>query len=323
METLYYVKSKKIINSNGSYYITPLLEVMPPNVGIFICLEDDEIYLQTSYVSQDQAMAIKLLLGDLFDCIVTGYSTPPDIQPDITPEEPKITNPDITPKSEPLQYNYGRVTSPTGLNIRATADLEGNKVGVLEHGQRFKVDTTFINEQWVKITMPCDGYIYKEFTSFSDTPNTVSQNLINFTASWEGFSSTPYKDAGGNWTVGFGDCTYGVEPAPVTYQQALTNLESTLNTLAGQVHNLTNDLNLNQAEFDSLVDFSYNLGLGSLKYSEETPGLLSAIIKCENNQTVLNDFVAWDHCDGRELLGLKRRRIAEAQMFVSGQYNNN
>ena len=322
MKTLYYVKSKKLVNDNGSYYITPLLEVMPPNVGIFVCLEEDQIYLQTSYVSQDQAMAIKLLLGDLFDCIVTGYSTPPDIQPDITPGEPKITKPDITPK-KPLQYNYGRVTSPTGLNIRAAADLNAAKVGVLEGGQRFKVDTSFVNDEWVKITMPCDGYIYKEFTSFSDTPVTVSNNLINFTASWEGFSSTPYKDAGGNWTVGFGDCTYGVEPAPVTYQQALTTLENTLNTLAGQVHNLTNDLNLNQSEFDSLVDFSYNLGLGSLKYSEETPGLLSAIIKCENNQTVLNDFVAWDHCDGRELLGLKRRRIAEAQMFVSGQYNNN
>lgn len=319
MSNYKFIKSKELSVENGYYYITPLLEVMPSNIGLFIKSIGDKTYLQTSYINDVQAKAIELLMGDLFGEVV-----------DVDLASTKISNNqtgEVAPQPKPKEvniYNYGWVNSPTGLYIRTEPNLKtGGRAGVLDAGQRFKVDNSFINTDWIKIVEPIAGYIYKEYTSYSYTPKTISQRLVDFTASWEGFSGTPYRDAGGNWTVGFGDCTYNVEPSPVTYQQAWNTLETTLNELAGQVYEITKDMDLNQAQFDALVDFAYNLGVNSLTYSENTNGLVRAILECSNNQIILNDFIAWDNCDGEQLLGLKRRRIAESQMFLTGQYNKN
>lgn len=331
-----FIKTKPIPKDNGFYYLTPLLISIPANVGIFIkCIDENNVYLQTAYITDVQAEALVKILGDN---VAEVYTEDLDYVPPTTLHfESDKTNLDSVkatkelikktediPEEPPITYNYGYTNSPTGLYIRRQPSLtEGTNIGVLESGQRFEVDKSYINKDWIKITKPHAGYVYKQYTSFSNTPATISQRLVDFTASWEGFSPTPYKDAGGNWTVGFGDCTYGVEPAPVTYKQAWTNLENTLNTLATKVYDLTQDLDLNQSQFDSLVDFAYNLGINALTYSKNSGGLLAAIINCDSNQVILNDFIAWDHCDGRELLGLKRRRIAESNMFTDEQYNKN
>lgn len=328
-----FIKTKAISIDKGYYYITPILEIMPPSIGLFIKIDNESVYLQTSYITEEQALAVQELMGELFGEIITVDLDDSAIVKAIDSghKTGEIENKDLGPiKKEnievqtPIEYDYGWINSSTGLYIRTEPNLkEAGCAGVLDCGQRFKVDKSFVNSEWIKIIDPIAGYIYREYTSFSNTPQTISQRLVDFTASWEGFSSGPYRDAGGNWTVGFGDCTYNVEPAPVTYQAAWNNLESTLNNLATQVYEITKGMDLNQAQFDSLVDFAYNLGANSLTYSENTDGLLSAILKCNNNQVVLNDFIAWDHCDGQQLLGLKRRRIAESQMFLSGQYNKN
>lgn len=257
-------------------------------------------FITKESTTNEQITAIKALIGDLFETI--------------TVEQPPAA----------IMYNYGSIVSPTGLYIRTSPNLEnGGIAGLLDYGQRFKVDNNYNDPKWLKILEPTAGYIYKEYAAFNETPKTISQKLVDFTASWEGFSATPYRDAGGNWTVGFGDCTYNVEPASVSYQEAWNNLESTLDNLAPQVYEIVKDMNLNQPQFDSLVDFAYNLGVSSLTYSENSDGLLSAVLKCSNNQIIQADFVAWDNCNGQPLLGLKRRRIAESDMFLNGNYNQN
>lgn len=213
--------------------------------------------------------------------------------------------------------SYGTTISSCGLNIRSENNETCNIIGVLDFGQRFKILEE--TKDWYHISHPLDGYIYKLYTQVSQTPSTVSENLIKFTASWEGFSATPYQDAGGNWTVGFGECTYNKKPEPVTYQQALEMLTTTLNSLAQQISNSLGQYNLTQYQLDALVDFSYNLGFNALMESD----LVANLETCDNNSIIKGDFTAWSYCDGEELYGLLRRRKAEYQMFLFAEYNNN
>lgn len=221
-------------------------------------------------------------------------------------------------KNQEPQIKWGRTTAEAGLNIRAEGDINAQIVNVLDYGQRFHIVGE--NDKWYEIDKPCNGWIYKEYTSLSNTPHTISDNLLQFTKSWEGFSATPYQDAGGNWTIGYGICTYNQRPDyTMTEAEASQQLENTLNDLASQLYEVVGEYDLNQSEFDSLVDFSYNLGLEALRSST----LLRNINACKNNSTLMEDFRMWSYCDGRALEGLLRRRTAEAQMWLYGQYNNN
>ena len=247
----------------------------------------------------------------------------PEIAP-VEQAEEKSPTVEIAPqiKTESCLFNYGWCTSPLGLNIRETTDLECKVIGVLDNGQRFKIENVIeANEKrWYEISLPMKGFIDAEFTAVCEDTTEVNEDLINFTASWESFRPRAYRDAGGEWTIGFGDCTFDDEPTyTVTYDEAWNTLKTTLNNFASQVAELTQGLNLNQNEFNALVDFCYNLGVRSLKESN----LFQYIKECQSNAVIIPAFDIWDGCDGRQLEGLERRRQAEANMFLYGQYDNN
>lgn len=227
---------------------------------------------------------------------------------------------DVVAPQEPQEqlFNYGWCTSPIGLYIRSSAGKEGETIGVLDNGQRFKI-VNKING-WYEISSPVHGFIDAEFTEVSTDVTRIDEKLVNFTASWESFRSEPYKDARGYWTIGFGHCCYNEKPDyTLTLEQALKLLREDLMQFQNQVAELTQGLNLNQNQFNSLVDFCYNLGANSLKDSD----LLQNIIECLNNAIITADFTAWSYAGEEFLEGLKRRRQAEAEMFLYGQYNNN
>lgn len=146
---------------------------------------------------------------------------------------------------------------------------------------------------------------------------TAPSDLINFTASYEGFSATPYWSGG--WTVGFGQNYGNTYPDNVTYQEALNTLQNSLTTYMSQVKSLTQGCNLNQNQINALTDFAYNLGIGSLENSQ----LLQDIKNGNTNaSTIMTDFQSWSYIGGSFSSGLYARRTAEAQMFLYGQYND-
>lgn len=212
---------------------------------------------------------------------------------------------------------YGSIVSQGSCNIYSSPN-NSSIIGTLEVGQRFYISS--IEGNFYGISKPINGYIPINQTYVQTTPiTTVSTNLINFTASWEGFSATPYQDSGGNWTVGYGHCTYGVKPAPETQAYAWQQLKDTLQSFADQLSSTYPYLNLAQWEFDAIVDFSFNLGFGSFQESD----LLQDIQSCLSTGYIEGDFTAWDHCGYQVLQGLFRRRTAEYQMFLWREYNNN
>lgn len=146
---------------------------------------------------------------------------------------------------------------------------------------------------------------------------TAPSDLVDFTASYEGFSATPYWSGG--WTVGFGQNYGNTYPDNVTYQEALNTLQGSLTTYMSQVKNLTQGCNLNQNQINALTDFAYNLGIGSLENSQ----LLQDVKNGNTNaSTIMTDFQSWSYMGGSFSSGLYARRTAEAQMFLYGQYND-
>lgn len=234
------------------------------------------------------------------------------------------SNPQTSSQTQPTTTNgtvttgmYGSIVSQGACNIYSSPS-NSSIIGSLAVGQRFYISS--IEDNFYGISKPINGYVPINQTYVQTTPiTTMSDNLINFTASWEGFSATPYQDSGGNWTVGYGHCTYGVKPAPETQAYAWQQLKDTLQSFADQLASTYPYLNLAQWEFDAIVDFSFNLGFGSFQESD----LLQDIQSCLSTDYIEGDFTAWDHCGYQVLPGLFRRRTAEYQMFLWREYNNN
>ena len=68
-----------------------------------------------------------------------------------------------------------------------------------------------------------------------------------------------------------------------------------------------------QAEFDSLVSFSFNLGLGTFQRST----VRSAFLRGDKTRAG-EVLLKYCRAGGRVLKGLQRRRMAEHAMFMSG-----
>jgi GH24 family phage-related lysozyme (muramidase) len=278
------------------------------NLNLAICKDDEtgEFYFDVE-VPEEKAEIIK------------EPKKTTDTKVTCTPDNSTPSTSKTPVKVETCKYNYGVCNAGSlGLNIRAKATTDSDIVGGLQTGQRFKIVAKV--DDWYQISAPLSGYIDAKFTTVSEDTTSVSNALVNFTASYEGFSPTPYKDAGGNWTIGYGFCYYQDKPNfTMTETEAKAVLKTKLNEYAMKVAKLTTGLNLTQTEFDALVDFAYNLGVDALAGSD----LLANIKTCCNNTIITDDFMAWDHCDGAVLPGLQVRRQNEAVLFLTGQYINN
>jgi lysozyme len=142
-------------------------------------------------------------------------------------------------------------------------------------------------------------------------PTRLSPAGAQFIADFEGFRQSPYQDAVGVWTIGYGT-THGVGPGTkrVTKKKALQLLERDAATAAKAVNDLV-DVRLDQHQFDALVSFVYNLGAGALAESTLLKKLNKGDYKGAREQ-----FKRWNHAGGQVLAGLTKRRAAEAAVFA-------
>lgn len=129
---------------------------------------------------------------------------------------------------------------------------------------------------------------------------------------FEGFSSAPYRDSVGVWTIGFGS-TKGVGPSSphVTRAQASVRLQREVDAEYGAAVNALHLL-LNQNQFDALVSFVYNVGPGGIA-STTTVGKR---LRAHDWSGAANALLAWDKAGGRALPGLTRRRHVERSLFL-------
>lgn len=132
---------------------------------------------------------------------------------------------------------------------------------------------------------------------------------------FEGFRATAYLCPAGVWTVGYGttringnkvtkDTRVTTEEAEVFLEQDLKQFEDIINKIVV--------VELTQNQFDALVAFVYNIGVGNFEKSTLLKKLNIAAYAEAAEQ-----FLRWDKAGGQKLAGLTRRRKAERELFLS------
>ena len=153
----------------------------------------------------------------------------------------------------------------------------------------------------------------------------VSDACVELIKQLEGFTAIPTWDYA-QWTVGYGtSCPenlvdrYKENGIPISdaeqlLAEKLVYFDECVNRFIDK-HNLK----LTQGQYDAVFSLTYNCGASWLNKSEGQ--LYQAIV----NGTLGNEFIgalsAWCTAGGNFLHGLMMRRLAEAQMYLYGQYD--
>lgn len=144
----------------------------------------------------------------------------------------------------------------------------------------------------------------------------ISKRGLDFIKGFEGFRNHPYLCSAGVATIGYGSTYYSngqkvsMSDKPITQAEAIELLCDTVEKYEDGVNdNVKKPLTQNQ--FDALVSFTYNLGVGALRSST----LLKKVNKNPNDESIADEFKKWVMAGGIELKGLKKRRNQEAWIY--------
>ena len=160
--------------------------------------------------------------------------------------------------------------------------------------------------------------------------NQAGLNLIkSFEGILDGDPSTvnldPYIDPVGIWTIGWGHAisvggsflrgeqnrkqAQALYPVGLTMDQAEALLRADLLDTCRDVEAAVT-VPLTDNQFAALVSFTFNLGVGNLKKST-----LLRLVNAGDFAGAAQEFKKWNRAGGKVLLGLTRRREAEATLF--------
>ena len=139
----------------------------------------------------------------------------------------------------------------------------------------------------------------------------ISERGLDLIRRFEGLRQGAYRCPAGIWTIGYGhtgpdvrkDLTISKEEADALLRADVARFEAGVRRIAGAC---------TQGQFDALVSFAFNLGLGALMSST-----LLRKHKAGDRDGAAEQFGRWVHAGGRKLPGLVRRRAAEAALYAS------
>lgn len=147
-----------------------------------------------------------------------------------------------------------------------------------------------------------------------------SERILAFIKSFESlrlraFLPTPHDVP----TIGWGH-TEGVKLGDVwTLEQANAAFVSDVSKYAAGLNRALFSIPTSQGQFDALLSFSYNVGLGSPAIHGK--GLLGSTLfykhKTGDYSGAADEFLKWDRQAGHILAGLLRRRKAERAIYLS------
>ncbi len=145
-----------------------------------------------------------------------------------------------------------------------------------------------------------------------------SDKCYELIKSFEGLKLDAYLDGGGVPTIGYGSTMY-TNGSKVKLGQKI-ELKTAQELLEWEVNNKATVINshllkcvLNQNQFDALVSFAYNVGIGAFANST----LLKKLIKNPNNPEIAYEFSRWNKDNGKTVEGLTNRRKKESDFYFS------
>ncbi len=157
----------------------------------------------------------------------------------------------------------------------------------------------------------------------------ISEAGIQLIKSFEGCHNTPYRCPAALWTIGYGHVLYPDQARLKTPERALYGikdehnrifeydeidslLEKDLERFETGVLRLCPSAADSQSQFDAIVSFSFNVGLGNLQAST-----LRMKYNRGDYDGAADEFLKWNKAGGKVLRGLERRREAERALFLS------
>jgi lysozyme len=146
----------------------------------------------------------------------------------------------------------------------------------------------------------------------------VSDKLIKMLRHHEGVRSKPYRCPAGLWTVGVGHLIGDGKSLPESWNKTFTTeeidgiLKSDLNRFERGILKMLPNVRLRQCEFDCLVSFAFNLGLGTFQRSTLRQALLRG-----DKEAAMESLMKYCRAGGKVLRGLENRRKDEKAMFLA------
>lgn len=129
---------------------------------------------------------------------------------------------------------------------------------------------------------------------------------------FEDYRETAYRDQGGVLTIAWGhtgpDVKEGMtctqDEAQEWFTQDIQHAENAVIAYTGV---------LSQHQFDALVSFAYNAGVGAFAQST-----LLRLLNARQISQAADEFLKWDKVAGKPNSGLLRRRKLERALFLDG-----
>jgi lysozyme len=145
----------------------------------------------------------------------------------------------------------------------------------------------------------------------------VSNGCIQLIKHHEGIRNKPYRCPAGLWTVGVGHLIGDGKSLPSEWNRTFTPaeidaiLKRDLQRFERGVLKMLPNVPLRQHEFDALVSFCFNLGLGCFQRSTIRQALLRG-----DKEAAMDSLVKYCRAGGKILRGLQKRRLDERKLFL-------
>lgn len=137
----------------------------------------------------------------------------------------------------------------------------------------------------------------------------TSQRGLDLIKQFEGLKLTAYLCPANVWTIGYGTTKGVTKGMTITAQRAEELLREDVAAFERGVSAAVR-VPLEQHEFDALVSFAYNVGLGAFRTST-----LLRLLNAGDKAGAAKQFDRWNKAAGKPLAGLTRRRAAERKLF--------
>lgn len=147
------------------------------------------------------------------------------------------------------------------------------------------------------------GIIQSGITGASNVLNKLSSQAVELIKSFEGFSATPYPDAGG-FSIGYGHFIQAGENllGPLSFDGALELLKKDVAVAQNAIDRYV-EVALSQNQYDALTSFVYNVGSGNFRSST-----LLKLLNYGDYQGAADQLLRWQHAE---------RRAQERDLFLS------
>ena len=139
----------------------------------------------------------------------------------------------------------------------------------------------------------------------------ISSKGIDLIKSFEGLRLEAYLDSVDVPTIGYGHTRKVQLGQTITAEQAESFLMEDIHEFELAIQRLVY-VPLSQNQFDAIVSFTFNVGIGNLKRST-----LLKKLNAGNIAGAANEFNKWVYAGKEKLKGLVKRRDKERLLFIS------